>query len=215
MIKWGLSLAFLVVAGGVEAGQCIRFSMDVVKVDDAFDRVEVVNTSSGKPLKYGDKFVVEVHGERPGTYEIWSIAPDGTKELFQQVETSGGQVVLPCGPKGFTSSCPGELPGTPFLLEDRLGAAGRPDTEREMLFVSYRPCRPDGTPAGEDRIPACSVVLDPDRDMARAYDNIGTEEAIVLFRRDKDKVKKPGCGYDKDVDGNVIIHRSIQISAER
>jgi len=197
------------------AESCITLDFDVTVVDvETLNDIDYVDFAAGETVTYGDLIRLKVRSERTGVYHLWSIDPNGLKNTdFPPVHSSGGTIVLPCGPKHDTQTCPGDLPGAPIFVRNTSEGRGPSNVQTEILVVSYTPCSNRGESVAGKPLPSCDALVDPDRDMARAWAHIGRKELLEIYRPDTGGNTK--CGYSEDADGNLVIQKHVEIHSKR
>lgn len=212
-MKMGLALcsALCLWSSNLAADSCIGFDLDVIRVDPVtWENIGYVDLEAGETLKYGERFRLKPLGEKPGVFHIWSIDPTGHKNTnFEQINSSSGTVILPCGPQNDRNTCP-DSPGAPMRLVDKLESSRKNTFETELLVISYTPCANSLHGSSALTLPSCDVLVDPARDMAQAYAHLGRKELIEI-----DSQPRTSCAYDQDEMGNIVIHKSLEIRAER
>lgn len=200
------------IAGAAISEECIDLDIDVYRVDpETWEaKSDYIDFADGDQIAYGDHFRVKMRGEKPGVYRLWTIDPQNVQNHdYPLVQSSAGPVTLPCGTDQDLSTCP-DAPGAPFRAVDKSEGLEAAPLVTELLMISYTPCRKAGDPVGKIALPLCSRIVDPAYDMAKSVAHIGRNEALEIARP-----SRKGCPYERDAEGNIMIHKVVEIPVAR
>jgi len=207
---------FLIFSGTADANEkCLTLDVEVLKVDENWKTVKRINPER-EFLHYGDRIKLQVVGNRPGLFHLFTINPLNERHSNYPVIQSGGNgtVILPCGPETDTKTCAGS-PGAPMILENDFSGGNGSQIEEEKIVVTYYPCattnlthNPEFGSQGTNSPEICSEIIDPKIDMDQFYENY-TYESLRI------DTKSLSCNFERDQNGNLMLTKTIIVRAVR